>query len=322
MPSACAAFGESGPIAFPARCMVPASAGCTPVRTLIRVDLPAPFWPITACTSPGHSRSRASCNACTPTNDLSMPCISSTGEVETERTSFTIEGRKKWPARTLRARRPVTGRERTIAARSGRLPSILAAREFLRGYLHREHAFLGDDAARQRLAGLQVLHRLHQLGPEQRAALDADVELAGDHRLERTFDRVDRDDDDVLGGFHAGFFDGLDRPDRHVVVVCVEHIDLLALGLEEGFHHFLALGAGEVAGLRADDLELLIGLDDFLEALLAVDRRRRTHRALQFNDVHLAGRTLHVLDQPAPGTAAFLDEVRTHEGDPQRIVFF
>ena len=29
---------------------------------------------------------------------------------------------------------------------------------------------------------------------------------------------------------------------------------------------------------------------------------------------------LHVLDQPAAGLAAFLDEVRAHEGDPQRVV--
>jgi hypothetical protein len=36
--------------------MLPASGAYTPVSTLISVDLPAPFWPMSACTSPGAQR--------------------------------------------------------------------------------------------------------------------------------------------------------------------------------------------------------------------------------------------------------------------------
>ena len=95
-----------------------------------------------------------------------------------------------------------------------------------------------------------------------------------------------------LPGFEAGFLDGLDGADGHVVVVRVQHVDLARLGLEEGLHDFLALGAREIAGLRADDLQMRIRGDDFLEALLAIDGRRRTDRALQLDDVHVVGGVL------------------------------
>ena len=70
--------------------------------------------------------------------------------------------------------------------------------------------------------------------------------------------RIDRDDQDVLARLEAGFLDRLDRADRHVVIMGVDRADVLAavFGLDEAFHHFLALGAGEVAGLAADDLEV------------------------------------------------------------------
>ena len=56
-------------------------------------------------------------------------------------------------------------------------------------------------------------------------------------------------------GLETGFLDGLDGADRHVVVVREQHVDLARLGLEEGLHDFLALGAREVTGLRADDFQ-------------------------------------------------------------------
>jgi len=37
----------------PRRRSSPSSGACTPVSSLTRVDLPAPFWPISAWTSPG-----------------------------------------------------------------------------------------------------------------------------------------------------------------------------------------------------------------------------------------------------------------------------
>ena len=47
----------------------------------------------------------------------------------------------------------------------------------------------------------------------------------------------------------------------------------------------LPLAAGEVAGLDLMIFMLGVRLDDLLEALLAVDRRRRAQRALQLDDV-------------------------------------
>src|SRR5262252_1294911 len=284
MPSRCASAADCGWMTVPFRRSSPASAGWTPVSTLMSVDLPAPFCPMTACTSPANRRKSTPESARTPVKRRVSPRASSTTD-EAKPATF----------------------------------SVLAVRELLRRDVHREDALLGDDPLGQRLAGLEVLHRLHQLRPEQRAALDADVELAGHHRLERALHAVDRDDDDVLPRLQARFLDRLDRADRHVVVVRVEDVDLLALGLQERLHHLLALGAGEVAGLRADDLVARLRLDDLLEALLAVDRRCGPDRALQLDDVDVA-LAFVVLQQPATGLAAFLDEVRAHERDPQAAV--
>ena len=49
-----------------------------PDRIFISVDLPAPFSPITAWTSPRATSSRTLCKAGTPENDLEMPSIFST----------------------------------------------------------------------------------------------------------------------------------------------------------------------------------------------------------------------------------------------------
>ena len=123
-----------------------------------------------------------------------------------------------------------------------------------------------------------------------------------------------------LPGLQAGFLDGLDGADGHVVVVRIQHVDLARLGLEEGLHDLLALGAREVAGLRTDDLEMRIRGDDLFESLLAVVGRRGAHRALQLDDVHVAGGVLESLADPAAGLAAFFDEVRAEEADVQRRI--
>src|SRR3954465_14369679 len=119
--------------------MRPASGRWTPVRTLMSVDLPAPFWPITAWTSPGKRRKSTPRSAWTPEKRFEIPCTSSTGIASL--TDFT-------------SRRPST--------------SILPVREFLGGGLLREPALLGDDALGHRLAGHDVLHGAHQLRPQKR----------------------------------------------------------------------------------------------------------------------------------------------------------
>ena len=146
-----------------------------------------------------------------------------------------------------------------------------------------------------------------------RVALNRNIELAGHHGFESALHGVDRNDDDVAARLHAGGFDRLNGTNRHVVVVCVKNLDIL-VGLEEGFHDFLALGAGEVTGLRAGDLEARISLDHFFKALLAVDGRCRTNGTLQFNDVHVTW-LLVVIEQPLRRLLTFFCEVGTDHRD-------
>src|SRR4051812_5720991 len=107
--------------------MVPASGGYTPVRTLISVDLPAPFWPMSACTSPARNVSSTPASACTP-------------------------GKARAMSRALS----------TIAAPSF-IRSVLACLDELPGRVHGEHGFLDDDAFRDRPARDDFGGRGHEL---------------------------------------------------------------------------------------------------------------------------------------------------------------
>src|SRR4051794_27037298 len=89
-PASWAAWGEEKATSRPSKSMRPESLAYTPVSTLISVDLPAPFCPISACTSPGATSKRTSRNAGAPRNDLLMPCIESrsSGRSATDGPSF------------------------------------------------------------------------------------------------------------------------------------------------------------------------------------------------------------------------------------------
>jgi hypothetical protein len=56
----------------PSTVIAPSSARTAPVMTLIRVDLPAPFSPTSACTSPGARSNDTPFSARTPANDFRM----------------------------------------------------------------------------------------------------------------------------------------------------------------------------------------------------------------------------------------------------------
>src|SRR5690606_3119575 len=201
-------------------------------------------------------------------------------------------------------RHPPCGRRRRVAAWKSRpSASVLAVRQFGGRLVHGVYALLHHDPLGHLAPGVDVADRLRQLFAQQRVALHRGVELAGLHRLERAAHAVDGDDADVAARLEPGFLDGLDRADGHVVVVREQHVDAPGLGLEEGLHHFLAPGPGEVAALRAHDLEAAVALDHFLEAAHAVVGRGRTHRALQLDDADRAGLALAVPDQPARGAA-------------------
>src|SRR6202161_4471991 len=62
--------------------MAPASACSTPAAMPIRVDLPAPFSPTMAWTSPGIITRSTPFNACTGPKDLCTRCKSITGSGE------------------------------------------------------------------------------------------------------------------------------------------------------------------------------------------------------------------------------------------------
>src|SRR3954466_4510479 len=125
MPSCCACSGDSGDIGRAApsvnSSMLPESGAHTPVSTLISVDFPAPFWPMSACTSPARSVSPTPLSACTP-------------------------GKAREMSRALS----------TIAAsfmerKSAR--SVLARLDVLFGVFHGENLLLHHDAFGDRLAG-------------------------------------------------------------------------------------------------------------------------------------------------------------------------
>src|SRR5690606_7511341 len=99
---------------------------------------------------------------------------------------------------------------------------------------------------------------------------------------------------------------GLNGADSHVVIMGIDGADILAaaFGLDEALHDFLALGAGEVTGLRTGDLDVVVTLDRVLEALLAVDGRRGAGGALKLD--HIAWLVAYILHQPVTGDLAFM----------------
>src|SRR5689334_7657169 len=127
------------------------------------------------------------------------------------------------PARTSRSTPDsawTPGNRLTIprATRSGSVLTL--ADDGARGGLI-EQLVLVLDVLRHLLAAADLGDGVEQDGAHQRVALDGRVELAGDHGLEGGLHRVHRDDDHVRAGLHPRLVEGLDRTERHVIVVRV-----------------------------------------------------------------------------------------------------
>src|SRR3954451_2068353 len=139
--------------------MVPPSMLYTPVSALIRVDFPAPFSPMSACTSPGRSRKPTPSTALTPGKPTVMSRISTTGDV--------VIG----PPCTTQPGRTGHGGDGRHRPRHGHRGSVLALRErgLRRGLV--ERGLLGEHPGRHSLAVLDLLGEVHELWAEQRAAL-------------------------------------------------------------------------------------------------------------------------------------------------------
>src|SRR4051812_496099 len=80
MPSFSASRGEWMRAGWLLMKIVPESGRCAPARTRMRVDLPAPFSPMRAWTSPGWRSKRTFFSAWTPGKDLLMPSMRSRGD--------------------------------------------------------------------------------------------------------------------------------------------------------------------------------------------------------------------------------------------------
>ena len=80
-PSSSALRGESMRTSRPPTRIWPASGWVMPERTLISVDLPAPFSPSRQCTSPGRIARSMWSFARTPGNAFVMPISSTAGSV-------------------------------------------------------------------------------------------------------------------------------------------------------------------------------------------------------------------------------------------------
>src|ERR1700681_4556600 len=75
IPSRSAVRGPSIATLLPSIVISPESAGCAPARIFIRVDLPAPFSPTSACTSPATTSNVTPSSARTPANVFTMSRI-------------------------------------------------------------------------------------------------------------------------------------------------------------------------------------------------------------------------------------------------------
>src|SRR5690349_6581068 len=80
MPACCACSGVAKRTGTPSWEISPASGWYMPVSTLIRVDLPAPFSPTRACTSPARAVKSTSDSARTPGKVLHSPVTVSISE--------------------------------------------------------------------------------------------------------------------------------------------------------------------------------------------------------------------------------------------------
>src|SRR5687767_9402497 len=116
------------------------------------VDLPAPFSPINAWTSPGNSRKSTSCRAFTPGNSTEMPRMSTTGSVTGQlpsRGPSQQEPHDKTLTRETTGAGPATTPGGWRGPRSG---SVLAVGELGLRLLDGERALLGHDPRRHLLA--------------------------------------------------------------------------------------------------------------------------------------------------------------------------
>src|SRR5690554_1141649 len=152
---------------------------------------------------------------------------------------------------------PTRGREadRGIRPAVGRLSLYLVAQALagvilaLRVVSRCIELGLGDDELLRRRAISQIgRERVESRAGHVGRQLNGGVGLAGRHGGKDVRHGVDGHHLDVGAGLETCILDGLDGANGHIVIMGIDRADVGAaiLGLDEAFHHFLALGAGEV----------------------------------------------------------------------------
>ena len=153
------------------------------------------------------------------------------------------------------------------------------------------------------------------------------VHLALNHGVERALGGVDGDNDDVLTGLEAGSLNGLNGAQSHIVVAGKQDVDLVAVGLQEGLHDLLALGAGVLAGLGSHHV-VLSGVggsgNGIGEAGETVGSHGGAYRAFQNGNLELVaaapGRLALIVDiavNPLKGAGALLQGIGADVGHIQ-----
>src|ERR1700681_1694114 len=315
MPSFTASSASRGMISTPSSVTVPASRWTTPVTALISVDLPAPFSPSKAWISPECSVRFTPLRTRCLRKLLVKPATSSRGRASSGREAI-VDTFQQDAVRTA---------GRGPAAPDPWLQSVaktlLAVIDLLRIVGRRvEFRIRLDPLRRHRSLFLECNQRIEGRSRHVRRQLDRRVRLARHERLENVGHRVDRNNEDVLAGLEACFFDRLNRADGHVVVMGIERADILAaiFGLQEAFGDFFALGAGEIAGLAPDHLDVGMLCDRLIKPLLAIGRDARSDGALQFD--HVAWLAADIFRQPLTGDHAFMNAVGCDGGQIERLV--
>src|SRR5215210_3229072 len=208
--------------------------------------------------------------------------------------------------RLVTRRASSTGERRSIVL----VPPLVGLVQALLSVLLGIHVVLDDDLLWDGLAGQVLLDCIESQWTEAGVGLDHGVDITRDYRLHGLPGTVDGDYLDVLPGILAGIFEGLDGPERHLVVLRVDSV-YVGVGLYELFHDRLALGPEEFPGLGGDDLHVRVLLELLLEAFGAVDCDRSTWCSLEHGHLaFLVGEVGHDISGPLP----LLEEVRAHEG--------
>src|SRR5918998_3642133 len=244
--------------------------------TLIRVDFPAPFSPTRACPSPGCSWKETPSRASTPGNRFVTRRTSRTGEC------------------------------RSIVL----VPPLVSFVQLLLSVLLGIHVVLNDDLLRDGFPGQVLVEGIESQRAEAGVGFDHRVDVTRGYRLDSLLGTVDGDHLNVLPGILAGVFEGLDGPERHLVVLRVDR-GYIRVRLYELFHDRLALGPEEFPGLGGDDLHVRILLELLLEALGAVDRDRCARCSLENGNLSVLVREV---GQEVGGLLSLLVEIRAHEG--------